>query len=141
MSEQNIALLRGAIEAFNARDIEAFLAYCDPRIEYHPVVAAVSGAIYRGHDGVRRFFMDLEDAWGGDIRVEPETYFDLGEQILLFYVLHGRGRQSRADVAMPVAMAATWREGLLVYFRGYADRQDALRDLGISEDTLKPIAP
>ena len=141
MSEENVDLTRRLVEAFNRRDIEGFIGGCDPEVEYHPVVAAVSGAVYRGHDEVRRFFGDLEDAWGDEIRAEPEAYFDLGEQTLLFYVLHGRGRQSGADVAMPVAMAATWRGGLMVSFKGYASREDSLRDLDVSEDELEPIAP
>ena len=34
-----------------------------------------------------------------------------------------------------------WRDGLIVYWKGYFDRQDALRELGIAEDALVPIAP
>jgi hypothetical protein len=29
----------------------------------------------------------------------------------------------------------------VVYFKAYAHREDALRDLGLSEDALEPIAP
>jgi hypothetical protein len=34
-----------------------------------------------------------------------------------------------------------WRDGLCVYGKQYAHREDALRDLGVSEDALEPIAP
>jgi hypothetical protein len=34
-----------------------------------------------------------------------------------------------------------WRDGLAVYFASYVDRDQALRDLGVSEDKLEPIAP
>jgi hypothetical protein len=30
---------------------------------------------------------------------------------------------------------------LCVYFKVYARREDALRDLGVSEDALEPITP
>ena len=141
MSQENVELNRRAVEAFNARDIEAFIAFCDPSIEGHSVFAAVGGADYHGHDGLRRFFRDARDAWGDAIRIEPEAYFDLGESTLAFFVLHGRGKQSSAEVAMPFAQEVRWRDGLLVYFKGYANREDALRDLGLSEDVLEPIAP
>jgi hypothetical protein len=102
----------------------------------------VGSSVYHGHDGARRWHQDLTDAWGEEIRVEPETYFDLGEQTLLFYVLHGRGRQSGAEVAIRnAAHVFRWRDGLIVYWKGYVERQDALRDLGIAEDALEPIAP
>jgi hypothetical protein len=83
----------------------------------------------------------MQDAWGGVIRIEPEAYFDLGEHTLAFYALHARGRHSGVEVAMPSAVVARWRDGLIVYFKAYAHREDALRDLGVSEDELERIDP
>ena len=141
MSERNVELTRRFNEAFNTRDVEAYIAYCDPSIELHSAFAAVGGAVYHGHEGLRTWQRDFEDAWGGDIRVEPEAYFDVGEQTLVFVVLQGRGRHSGAEVAMPVALVAKWREDLIVYMNVYAHREDALSDLGVSEDELEPLAP
>jgi hypothetical protein len=42
---------------------------------------------------------------------------------------------------MPVAQLVRWRDGLGVYFKSCAHREDALSDLGVSEDELEPIAP
>jgi ketosteroid isomerase-like protein len=139
MSRKNVELLRRLIEAFNASDIETYVALSDPSIEFHTAFAAV-GAVYRGHDDARRWQRDLADAWN-EIRIEPEAYFDLGEHTLAVQVTHGPGRHSGAEVAMPTALVARWRNGLLVYAKAYADREHALRDLGVSEDELEPIAP
>jgi ketosteroid isomerase-like protein len=140
MSEQNIELTRRLAAAYNARDIETFIAACDPGVEFHAAIAAVGG-VYRGHDGIREYFRDVDDAWAGEIHVEPEAYFDLGEHTLVLHELRGRGRHSGVEVAMPVALVARWREGLVVHLRAYAHREDALRDLGVSEDELEPIEP
>jgi hypothetical protein len=56
-------------------------------------------------------------------------------------LLHGRGKHSGAEVAMSVATVFKWREDLIVYLKGYTHREDALRDLSVSEDELEPIAP
>jgi ketosteroid isomerase-like protein len=141
MSGENVDLHRRANEAFNTRDVESYIALCDPQIELHSTVTVPGGAVYHGHDGVRRCHQDLEDGWGGELRVEPEAYFDLGEHTITFHALVGRGRQSGADVAMSAAHVCRWRDGLLVYFKGYAHREDALSDLGVSEDALEPIGP
>jgi ketosteroid isomerase-like protein len=141
MSERNVELTRRLFEVFNGRDIEAFIASCDPSIEFHSTFAAVGGAVYHGHQGLRKWHRDLEEAWGDEIRIEPETYFDLGEDTLAFNVLHGRGQHSGAEVTMEVAAVARWREDLIVHFMTYAHREDALRDLGVSEDELEPIEP
>jgi hypothetical protein len=142
MSEHNVALHRRAIKAFTAREIEAFIACFDPSIEFHSTFATVGGAVYHGRDGIREYLLDQEEAWGGDIlHVEPQAYFDLGEHTLLFYVLHGRGRQSGAEVAMPIAQVARWREDLIIHLKSYSHREDALRDLGVAEDELERIDP
>jgi ketosteroid isomerase-like protein len=138
---KNVERQHRAIEAFNARDIDAYIALCDQLVEVHSTFAAVGGVAYRGHDGIRSWWRDLEDAWGGEIRIEPESYFDFGEQILAFYVLHGRGRQSGVEVAVPGAAVQKWREGLSTYIKGYAHREDALADLGVSEEALERIDP
>jgi ketosteroid isomerase-like protein len=142
MSAHNVGLHRRTTKAFNARDVEAYIACFDPSIEFHSTFAAVGGmTVYHGHDGVRRWHRELEEVWGDEIRLEPDAYFDLGEHTLVFYVIHGRGRQSGADVAMPAAAVVRWRDGLGVYIKGYAQREDALVDLGVSEDELEPIGP
>jgi ketosteroid isomerase-like protein len=138
MSRANLELHRRSVEAFNTRDVETFIALCDPQIELHSTVTVPGGAVYHGHDGVRRWHRDLEDGWGDELRIEPEAFFDVGEHTITFHVLHGRGRHSGADVAMPAAHVYRWRDGLCVYFKGYAHREDALRDLGVSEDALEP---
>jgi hypothetical protein len=125
------------VEAFNARDIEAFIAYCDPGIEFHSTMG-VGGAVYHGHDGVRSWHRDVEDVWG-EIRLEPEGYFDLGEHTLTFNVWHGRGQHSGAEVVRAWAQVARWRDGLTVYLKVYAHREDALSDLGVSEDALEAV--
>jgi ketosteroid isomerase-like protein len=142
VSEQNIELHRRLVKAFNARDVEAIISLCDPRIEFHSVFAAVGAVtVFHGHDGMRKWHRDLEDVWGDDFRAEPEAYFDLGEHTLMFHVLHGRGKQSGAEVAMPFAQVCRWRDGVGVYSKMYASREDALGDLGVAEDALEPIAP
>ena len=141
MSERNVELERRWIEAFNARDIEAYIALCDPSIELHPMLeGAVGNADYQGHDGMRQLHRDLEDVWD-EFRIEPEAYFELGEYTLTFFVFHGRGRQSGVQVAMPGTAVTTWRDGLTVCINTYIHRDDALRDLGVSEDQLEWIEP
>ena len=140
MSKRNVERHRRAVAAFHARDVAAFIACLDPGVEYHSVMTVPGGAVYHGHDGVRKYFEDFKDAWGDEFRVEPEAFFDLGAQTLMFYSVHGRGQHSGAEVAMPGAQVCRWREGLMVYGKAYVHREEALGELGISEDELESIA-
>jgi ketosteroid isomerase-like protein len=141
VSRRNVELIRRYVAAFNARDIEAFIACCDSGIEFHSVFAAVGGGVYHGHDGLRSWHRDFMEVWGNEIRLEPEAYFDLGERTLAFLVLRGRGRHSGAQVAAPYAHLVRWRDDLAVYATSWIDRQDAIKDLGLSEEHLEPIEP
>ena len=141
MSERNVELLRRWIEVFNERDIETLIGMCDPAIELRSVFAAVGGGVYYGHDGMRRWHRDLQEAWGEQIRLQPEAYFDLGEHTLTFFAYHARGEHSGAEVATPATSVGRWRDGLLTHWTAYLDRAHALRDLGVTEDELEPIAP
>jgi hypothetical protein len=141
VSKRNVELHRRWIEAFNSREIEAVIALCDPSVEFHSGFAAVGGGVYYGHDGMRRWHRDLQEAWGEQIRIRPDAYFDVGEYTLMAFVYHGRGEHSGAEVAMQATVVARWRDGVLTHSTVYLDRAQALRDLGVTEDELELIAP
>jgi ketosteroid isomerase-like protein len=142
VSEGNVERVRGFTQAFNESDVEGLLSYCDPEVEFHSTFSAIGGNVYRGHDGGRSWHRDLQETWGEDIRSELEALFDLGDgTVLVFTVLRGRGQQSGVEALLPVAVVARLRDGLLVYYRAYVHKEDALEELGVSEDELVPIAP
>src|SRR5947208_3301950 len=141
MSERNVELHRLLIGAINAGDIEWITAHGDPQAEFHTAFTAVGGGVYHGHDGVRKWHREFRDVWGDEFRVEAEAYFDFGDQTLAFIVARGRGKQSGAEVAMPAAQVARWRDGLCAFFKAYRHREDALTELGVYEDGLEPIEP
>jgi ketosteroid isomerase-like protein len=139
MSRQNVDLHRRVYDAFNHADLEGLVTLCAPDIEVESVFSAVGGAVYRGHDGLAKWLSDLREAWGDELRVEAEAYYDLGDRVLAFDVMYGRGRQSGAGVALPGAALTTWREGLCVSFKAYDGREQVLRDLAITVSELEPI--
>ena len=141
MSEHNVELHRRSVEAFNSRDAEAYVALADPAIELHSVFAAVGGASYHGHDGVRSWFRDLADAWGEGVHLRVDVYYEVEDRTLAAGELTGRGRQSGVEVALEGFQTMTWRGGLVVHYKAYAEEQVWLEDLGLSKEDLTPIAP
>jgi ketosteroid isomerase-like protein len=140
-TQDNVERYRRFLSALSGRDEDLLVAFCDPSIEIHSVFAAVGGAVYHGHEGARQWHRDLQGSFGGEFRVEPEAFFDMDDYTLAFTVLHGRGGQSGAEVTMPATGVAKWRDGLCVSHKGYLHKEDALRELGVSENALQPIAP
>jgi hypothetical protein len=55
MSQENVASIRAAMEAFNRRDGEGFGAFLSSDAEIVPVRAAVEGTVYRGPDAASQY--------------------------------------------------------------------------------------
>jgi ketosteroid isomerase-like protein len=52
MSEENVELVRRALEAFPRGDMEEMLSFMDPEGEFHSaIVGGAEGNVYRGHEG------------------------------------------------------------------------------------------
>ena len=64
MSEENVEVLKRAVDAYNRRDLDAFLSICAEDIEWHPFLhSGLEGPPYRGHDGIREWFADTAASW------------------------------------------------------------------------------
>jgi ketosteroid isomerase-like protein len=99
---QEIEVVRAIYAAFNARDLEAVLAHLAPDCELDlRGTAAVIGreGPYRGHDGMREYFADVERAWDG-LRIHADDYRAIpGSVIVMGHVtaqLHGAPAGRRA---------------------------------------------
>ena len=139
MSRKNVELHRRANASIQALDADALVLLFARPVEVHSIFAAVGGAKYHGHDGVRHWLVDLDGAWA-EFRIDADAYFDLGDHTLALIVLHGRGRQSGVAVVMPYAQVMRWHDGCCICFKVYVRREDALSELGVSEDELEPIS-
>ena len=61
MSQENVELAQQAFDAFNRRDLGAFLALMDADVEALSRLVAMEGG-YHGHDGIRLWWQNLFDA-------------------------------------------------------------------------------
>jgi hypothetical protein len=89
--------------------------------------------VVRGVDDMRHF--RDSGPWGGSpIHFEPERFFDVDdERVLVFVRVSATGHESGAQVEIRAAHEFTIREELMVRFKVYANRDEALVAVGISE--------
>src|SRR5918995_1384262 len=119
MSQENVELHRRGYDAFNRRDLDAFLALADPEIESSPVLVAVEGGRpYHGHDGTRRFWRDFFDAFP-DFRVEVDEIRDLGVATVGRARIVGHGAGSEAAVEREVWHVMEWQDQKCVRWRSF----------------------
>ena len=50
MSEENVEIVRDAIEAFSDEGVDAALEYCDPEIEWWAPPEWLEDRLYKGHE-------------------------------------------------------------------------------------------
>ena len=123
--------LTEAPEAFDPRALEDFLGVMDPEVQFEPQQAALEGG-YVGHEGVMQWLADLAQHYkGGDIHC-PDIR-DLEDQVLALGTLRVIGRGSGIEAEVPVAIVASFRDGLITHFKDYGDKGQALEAAGLSE--------
>ena len=133
MSQKNVELFRRSVDAFNRRDLDAYLALMDDDVEGIPRAAAMEGGDhYHGHDGVRRWWKDLLDVFP-DFTVEAAEVRDLGDSTLAALRALGHGAGSEVPLEDTFWGAHRWRRGKCVWWRYFQTRSEALKAVGLSE--------
>ena len=91
MSQQNVDLVLESYDAFNRRDLDAYLALIDPEVELTPrIMELEGGSYYRGHDGVREWWRTLFAVFP-DFSSEIVEVRDLGDSLIIAVRVRGHG--------------------------------------------------
>ena len=132
MSQENVELVRAAYEAIARRDREALDAilreHLAPDFEFE---AVLTGATYKGADGLWELLDDIQDTVG--YRPEVQEAVDLDEHVLIVLRMSGRGSRSGAAVAQQGAVLVTFDGSTLVSGQSFASKADALEAVGRSK--------
>jgi ketosteroid isomerase-like protein len=129
MSQENVETFKRAIDAYNSRDIEAVVEEVDPEVEWRP--AWGEAAVYRGHEGVRKLFRELDDVLD-ELHLEYSETRDLGDRVVAIGRVRMRGRGSGAETESPLATVVDLKNGKAIRVRTYLNPREALEAAGLS---------
>ena len=137
MSQENVEVVLNAHAAFSRGDLDGFLAECAPDVTYRAAITQeIEGEAgdFRGHDGIRRWGSDLHDLYDG-LRTDVLEVRDLGERIVVVYVIQGRAKGSGLvfEDGQPLAQVDLLRQGKIAEVRDYSGRSEALQAAGLRE--------
>ena len=128
MSQENVERHSRSIDAFNSRDLDAFLTLMDADVEVGSRQVAIEGG-YHGHDGVRRWWTDLFDAFP-DYTVEVEELRDLDDVLLARIRAVAQSAHGDTTVEDRFWQVASWVDGKCVWWRNCTTEAEALEAAG-----------
>ena len=132
MSQENVEFVR-EIYADPRGLIGTASEKAAPDVEFDFTDAYPDRPVLKGVEEMRRF-RDTGPWSGSPIHIEPERFFDLDdERVLAFVRVSATGQESGVEVEIRPAHEFTIRDGLIVRFKAYADRKQALEAAGLRE--------
>jgi uncharacterized protein len=138
MSQENIEIVRRGFEAGNRRDVEALIEVLDPEVEWHSaLLKALEGkaAMYRGHEGIREFFRDLDELFDM-LHAEYPEIRDLGDRVVGIGRIRMRGKGSGAETESPICSVVDFKNGKAIRVRTYLDPKEALEAGMLTEQPI-----
>ncbi len=133
MSQENVELAGQVLDALARRDLAHLIAFADPEVQWHSFFAALDeGGVYRGHDGIRQYVSDLNDAWE-IVRADVDDALGVDDVALLVGRIHYRGKASGVETKSPAGWMFKFRNGKVLCFRAFREPGQAIEALGLSE--------
>jgi ketosteroid isomerase-like protein len=134
MSQENVEVVRRALQAFADGGLDAMAELWDPDISWRAAEGAIDdvGEMH-GPDAVRRYIQDWFDMFD-DFSVVVEELRDVGDdRVLTIQRLKGRAKLSGIETDIRFAAVSTVRDGKIVQGREYLSVADALEAVGLRE--------
>src|SRR3954463_2944644 len=121
MSQENVEVVRAAIEAYNSGDLDAALEAMHPdfELDWSRAIGTNQG-VYRA-DQIRRFFDDFAETFES-IRIEPHEFVEAGEHVVVPQTGYISGRDG-IEATARITLVWTIRDGAIVRISMYQQRQ------------------
>src|SRR5215211_3736753 len=114
MSQENVGVVRGALDAFNRRDRSAWLALVAPELEWVPPADWPENATVRGREAVWEFFVAVNEPWA-EGTMELIELIDCENDVVAAHVgRHVRGKASGVEAEFEWWGVFTFSNGKLL---------------------------
>ena len=131
MSQENVEIVRAAIDAFNRGDVEATFKDVSPEFEFDQTRAVgIDRGVY-DLEGFRSLLASFTDNWES-VTLGADELIDAGEHVAMPFTNVARGRDG-IEVQARGIWVWTIRDGSIVRVCLYQERQEALEAAGLSE--------
>jgi ketosteroid isomerase-like protein len=132
MSQENVEIVRAALDAVNRGDFDAAFKDAAPGFEWDNSRArgADNRAVFSREDA-RRFFEGMWELWES-ARIEVNEAIPTGDYVVVPHTVHVRGRDG-IEAQARTTWLFTVRNGQIERICLYQERQEALEAAGLKE--------
>jgi ketosteroid isomerase-like protein len=132
MSEENVAVVRRAFDAYTRGDIDGVLRLCaDDILITQPQEVPGVAPQQRGHQGVLEAFGIWPEQWD-DFRVEiKQVLADPGDSVVVTTRQTGRGKQSGVEVEAEFTFVFAIRDKQIAEWRIFVHESEGLAAAGL----------
>jgi hypothetical protein len=130
MSQEDLDRVIGAWRAIGENDFERFVAVVDPDVEFPSLVAEAEAVTYRGHEGVRRWWDSIREAFT-DFWAEGIELRYVGDQILAEIRLCGTFQDMKVE--QTIWQLLNVKDGLVVSWTIFRTEAEAFQAIARSE--------
>ena len=131
MSQENVEIVKAWYDAYNREDWDAMLKDAAPgfEVDVSRSVGPLAGVF--GLDQAMRLLKEFREAWES-ARMEPHEFIEAGDLVVVPGTQHLKGRGG-IEVVVRGTFVWTIRNGAAERMVMYQEKEDALEDLGLSE--------
>jgi len=134
VTSRNLNLATEIVDAVARRDVPRLIELTDLNVEWRPFATGLmEEGVYRGHDGIRQYVRDLDDAWEL-LRADVDDGLAIGASVLLVGRLRYRGRGSGVETENTAGWAIKFRDGKLISMRAFRDPEHVIAALASGRD-------
>ncbi|MGH2973920.1 MAG: nuclear transport factor 2 family protein [Solirubrobacterales bacterium] len=136
MSQENVENLRAFLEDLSLerwRRGEADMSLLDTAVTYEDTILPDHvGEAYRGHEGVARATERWLEPFEA-LTIELKEVVGTGDSLVSIHEVSAKARHTGIEFTGPLAYQWTFRDGKVIYFRSFRDRDEALEAAGLRE--------
>jgi ketosteroid isomerase-like protein len=116
-------ILRGATDALNRGDLDDFVTWMHPEVEFRSLIAEAEGETFRGHEGVRAWWGSVRAAFA-DARWDYQEVKIWGERGIAKVRI--TGALSGVQLEQTMWQAFAQRDGKAVWWEFFRTEQEAV---------------